>query len=259
MSEYSSLAAVERTFVVIKALVGKVNGLSVTRLVEETELPKSIVSRILKTLKDNEYVEQDSETRFYRLSLDFISLSLEHFNSLGIDGVFLPVLKKISSEVQELVQLAVVENEKIYFVQKIEGNNQLTVADMLGKQAPLHSSAAGKIWLSNLSRNDIVRLVSSHGMERYTENTIVDLNDLLKDLDNIKELGYAVSNEELNIGVTGVAVPIYSNNYQKDVIASVVITAPSIRMTQEKIKEFVEISNKYIGSLNNRIPLSISK
>lgn len=257
MTEYSSLAAVERTFVVIKGLVGKVNGLSVSKLVVETELPKSIVSRILKTLKDNGYVEQDEETRFYRLSFDFISLSLQHFNALGLDGMFLPALKKISNEVRELVQLAVVENEKVFFVQKIEGDNYLTVADMLGKQAPLHSSAAGKIWLSSLSKNDTIRIVSAHGMEEHTENTITDLNILLNELDRIKELGYAVSNEEFNQGVVGIAVPIYSNESQK-VIASIVITAPALRMTDSRIEEIVRISNKYIGSLKNQLPISIN-
>lgn len=254
MAEYSSLAAVERTFVIIKTLVGKVNGLSVSKLVEETGISKSIVSRILKTLKDNNYVEQDPDTRFYRLSYDFIGLSLKHFNALGVDGIFLPALRTISAEVKELVQLSVVSQEKVYFVQKIEGDNQLKVADMLGKEAPLHCSAAGKMWLSTLPQEEIIRLVSQHGMSRYTENTITDLNELLKELEKIKQVGYAVSLEEFNQGITGVAVPVYSNAKERQLMASIVITAPTVRMPEQKIKQIVQTSNDSIGPLKDQLP-----
>ncbi|MCM3713825.1 IclR family transcriptional regulator [Halalkalibacter oceani] len=254
MAEYSSLAAVERTFVIIKTLVGKVNGLSVSKLVEETGISKSIVSRILKTLKDNHYVEQDPDTRFYRLSYDFIGLSLKHFNALGIDGLFLPALRTISAEVKELVQLSVVSQEKVYFVQKIEGDNQLKVADMLGKEAPLHCSAAGKMWLSTLPQEEIIRLVSQHGMSRYTENTITDLNELLKELEKIKQLDYALSLEEFNHGITGVAVPVYSNAKERQLMASIVITAPTVRMSEQKIKQIVQTCNASIGPLKDQLP-----
>ncbi|WP_158736897.1 IclR family transcriptional regulator [Alteribacillus sp. YIM 98480] len=253
MSEYSSLAAVERTFIIIKALVGKVNGLSVSKLVEETGLSKSIVSRILKTLTNNNYVEQDDETRFYRLSLDFIGLSLKHFNTLGIDGVFSPALKKISQEVQELVQLAVVQNRNVYFVHKIEGNKQLKVADMLGKQAPLNSTAAGKLWLSSLPKSEIISLISNQEMKKYTENTITNIDELLDELQNIRDLGYAVSNEEFNQGVIGVAVPIYSND--NSLIATIVITVPTVRMPKDRIQEIVSICKKYIATLDQQLPL----
>ncbi|MET3507188.1 IclR family transcriptional regulator [Halalkalibacter oceani] len=252
MSEYSSLAAVERTLVIIKALVGKTNGASVSKLMADTGISKSVVSRILKTLKENHYVEQDPETRFYRLTYDYINLALLHYHALGIDGMFLPTLRKIAQELKELVQITFVRNEKIYFVQKAEGDNPLKVADMVGKEAPLHCSAAGKLWLSSLPEEEVKRIIGERGMKRYTEKTITELQELLNELASIRQSGYAVSREEFHQGVVGVAVPILFHYQPNKITAIIVIAAPSIRMTETKMKNAVNVCHKHIHALHTQ-------
>lgn len=237
MSSYSSLAAIKRAFQVIEILIGKVNGISVTELVNQTKLSKSMVSRILTTLHEDGYVEKDSKTRYYKLSLHFVSIVYRHINSLGLEEIFYPLLKNIAERTGELIQLAVVKEDGIFFIDKIEGRHPLRVASMLGKRAPFHATAAGKVWLASLSNEEVLKIVGKTGLKQYTQNTITDFETLLKDLDKVRQKGYAIANEEINLDTIAIAVPIYDKREKDCVVAMIVIAAPRFKMTQERIEE----------------------
>lgn len=255
MSTYSSLAAVERTFIVIEALAKEVNGLSVSELENRTKLSKSMISRILSTLKEGHYVEQDPDTRFYRLSFEFLSIAFRYFDALNLEGIFLPIMQKITQKTKQLVQLAVVKNESIYFIQKVEGDSNLRVATMVGKKAPYHATAVGKVWLASLDEQTVIRITSKYGLKAYTENTITDIYELLKDLEKTRQQGYAVANEEINKNVIAVAVPIYESKHSKRVIASIVVAGASVEMSSAKIEKIANLVKDHVSTLY-QFPLS---
>jgi IclR family acetate operon transcriptional repressor len=250
MESYSSLAAVERALQIINFLVGKVEGASVTEIVNETGLSKSMVSRILTTLKGAGYVEQDDRTRFYKLSLNFLSIAYRHINLLGIEDLFYPLLERVADRTGEMIQLTVVKEDGIFFVAKVEGSNPLKVASMLGRKAPFHATAAGKVWLASLSDQEVHNVLWKSDLKAYTENTITSPDRMMKEISKIRENGYAIANEEMNEDVIALAVPIYDSRVKTQVIASIVIGAPKFKMTQSRIQELFQICKEEIETFD---------
>jgi DNA-binding IclR family transcriptional regulator len=251
MDSYSSLAAVERAFQVINILIGKVEGTSVTEIVNESGLSKSMVSRILTTLKGSGYVEQDDRTRFYKLSLGYISTVYRHINALGIEDLFYPLLERLAEKTGELIQLTVVKEDGIYFVAKVEGRNPLKVASMLGRKAPFHATAAGKIWLASLSDEEVLNVTWRAGLKAYTEKTIRTPNGLLEEVADIRKRGYSIANEEINEDIIAIAVPIYDHRIKTRVIASIVIASPKFKMTPSRIQELFEECKEEIANFDS--------
>ncbi|GCL70166.1 MULTISPECIES: IclR family transcriptional regulator [Paenibacillus] len=243
MTAYSALAAVERTFQVMEILVGEVNGVSVTELENRTQLPKSVISRILTTLLEGGYVERDSKTRYYKLSFYFLSMAYRHINALEINDIFYPMLERIAKRTGELVQLAVVKKEGIFFIEKAEGTNPLRVASMLGQKAPYHATAVGKVWLASLTDQEVTSIISQNGLKAYTEHTITDLDTLLKNLAEVRSKGYAIADQEINQDVIAVSVPI---TLDEQVVAMLVTAAPHFKMTASRIEELVHICREEV-------------
>jgi IclR family acetate operon transcriptional repressor len=230
--------------------VGKVDGVSVTEIVNQTGLSKSMVSRILTTLKGVGYVEQDQRTRFYKLSMNFIGLAYRHINALGIEDMFLPLLERVAERTGEMIQLTVVKQDGIFFVAKVEGRNPLKVASMLGRKAPLHATAAGKLWLSSLTDQEILNVIWKAGMKAYTEHTITTPDRLMEEINRIRESGYAIANEEINRDIIAIALPIFDHRDKNRMIASVVVAAPNFKMTSSRIEELVAICKEEIGKFD---------
>jgi DNA-binding IclR family transcriptional regulator len=258
MSEYSTLAAVERTFQIIEMLVGEVNGISVTELVNRTGLTKSIVSRILTTLYESGYVDRDSKTRYYKLSFHFMSMTYRHINSLGLEEIFYPMMEKIGERTGELIQLTVVKDDGIFYIAKIEGTNPLKIASMLGRRAPYHATAAGKVWLASLPKHEVYNLIGKYGLKQYTEKTITDMEVLMTELEEIKHKGYAIANQEINHEVTALAMPIYDHREKERVIAMLIIAAPRFKMTPERIEELRVICKEEISKFDTSLLSSFS-
>jgi DNA-binding IclR family transcriptional regulator len=247
LAAYSALAAVERTLQVIEVLVGEVDGLSVTELETRTQLPKSMVSRILTTLNEEGYVERDSKTRYYKISLNFLSMAYRHINALGINDIFFPMMERAAERTGELIQLAIVKDSGIFFIDKIEGQNPLKVASMVGQKAPLHATAVGKVWLASLSDQEVTAVISKTGMKAYTEHTITDLDTLLKDLAEVRKRGYGIANEEINAEIVAAGIPIY---LEDAVVASLIIAAPHFKMNAERIEELAQICKEEVASFD---------
>ncbi|WP_185805327.1 IclR family transcriptional regulator [Bacillus canaveralius] len=250
MSSYSALASVDRTFKVIEVLIGEVNGLSVTEIVHKTGLDKSAVSRILITLKDAGYVEVDDRTRLNRLSFKFLSLTYKHIREMGIEDIFYPFLEKLSERTGELIQLAVVTENGLFFIAKVEGKNTLKVASMLGEHAAYHATAVGKMALANLPNSKVIRVLGGEQLPKYTENTITDIETLFEELEKIRREDYAIANEEINKDIIAVGLPIYSNDEPRRLLAAIAIAAPNFKMDRDRINEIVSIFHEELENFD---------
>lgn len=250
MSSYSSLAAVERTLQVIECLVGEVHGVSVTELVNRTDLSKSMVSRILTTLHENGYIEKDSQTRYYKLSFHFMSLVHRHINCLGLNDIFYPMMEQVANKTGELVQLAVVKQDGIFFIQKIDGIHPLRVGSMLGSRASFHATAAGKVWLASLPNEEVLKIISKAEMNAYTEHTITQVDRLLQDLELVRKRGYAIANQEQNRSVIAVGVPI---KISEMVVAMLVVAVPHFSMSEERIEELSNICKQEVANFDTTL------
>lgn len=247
------LLAVARTMQILELLAQSPDGLSVSGITESTGFQKADVSRILSTLQEGNYVTQDLANSRYTLSWRFIALALKYSDSLELEGVARPILNQLAADTGELVQLAVVQSEEILYVAKVEGVKPLRVASMLGRSAPLHATAVGKVWLANLPIDKAMSLVAKKGLAKVTDKTITDPDLFLVELRKVKELGYAISWEEINPTVVGIAVPVYGN--EKAVKAVIVVAIPAFEADEERLQEIRGYLDKVAEKLTRRFKM----
>ncbi|MCL6624969.1 MAG: IclR family transcriptional regulator [Alicyclobacillus shizuokensis] len=247
------MLAVIRTMQLLDALVQAPDGMGVMELANALKIHKADVSRILSTLQDMGYVIQDERTDRFTVSFKFVAMALRYKDHTELEDIVQPVLAELVRQTGESVQFAVEQNRELIYVERMDGTKPLRVASMLGLSAPLHATAAGKVWLASLPTEEVVALMKERGMEAVTEHTITDLDALLRELAQVRQQGYAVSREEVNPTVFGLAVPVHDRKGM--VRAAVVVTLPMYEATGERIDAVKSRAMKAAGILTEQLSL----
>jgi DNA-binding IclR family transcriptional regulator len=231
----TTVQSVQRTLDIIETLSEYKTGVGVTTLSKELKLHKSTVHRLLTTLMLRKYVEQDPETSKYKLGMRLFEIGNAVLSKLDIRQHASPYLRQLWKQTGETVQLSIVDQYKVLYIDVLESVEKVGVKSNVGERVPLHCSAPGKIWLANLPDdrlNEVIKLIK---FEPFTPFTIDNADKLKASIQQAKESGYAVDNQEYSTDLVSVAAAI--KNYRGRVIACVSIIAPALRVNDEKIKE----------------------
>lgn len=247
------MLAVTRTMQLLEALVGAPDGMGVMELATALDIHKADVSRILSTLEEAGYVLRNLDTGRYSVSFKFVAMALRYKDHTQLEDIVHPVLVELVQEIGESVQFAIEQNRQLIYVDKVEGIKPLRVASMLGQMAPLHATAAGKVWLASLPDEQVAALMQERGMRAITEHTITTLDGLLRELAVVRQQGYAVSREEVNRTVFGLAAPVRDRRGQ--VRAAVVATIPMYEATEERIEVVKSGVLRAASKLSERLAL----
>lgn len=232
----AGFSSIQRALSVIEELANNPKGMSVTNLAAALGLSKSVVSRILTSLLNAGYVVHDPETRWYSLAFRPMSLMLRYADSLGFPNVCMPILRALSRECGELVQLSIVEGEGMrYVAQAEEGEQRIRVLSLIGQEAPLHATASGRVWLASLPEDHALHLALKRGLHKFTPRTITSIDALRRDLRQVRQDGYAINEEQFTLGANGIAAPIVLERRGNVAVGAVIVTGPSFRLTRERM------------------------
>ena len=197
-------------------------------------LPASTVLRFLGTLTQFSYVTQDPETLQYALTMKFCRLGHLVSSQIRLRDIVRPFLIRLTEEFKESASLAVEEEQNVLYIDCVDGpDHMLQTLQRIGRVAPLTSTGVGKILLLEYSEERLDELIKERGLEASTRNTITDKAALLRELRKIARQGYAIDNEECEVGVKCVAAPI--RDYTGRIIAAISMSGPLTRMTQAKM------------------------
>ncbi len=235
MSETGSVQSVERVFSIIEAMC-KEKESTVTGLSRTTGLNKTTVFRFLNTLVGLDYVVKDDDSETYSLTLKFLRISSKRLSMYDIQNHMKPQLEKLSKECGETVHLVERNGARVVYIDKFESDtNSVRMVSRIGMSLNIFTTAVGKAMLSNLSDNEIKELWISHSHSQKTEYTITALEDFFCEIEEIRKCGYAVDNEENELGVrcVAVAIPDAYGEYRY----AVSVSAPKNRMDDETVKE----------------------
>lgn len=242
---------VERTLDVLLMLSKESEGLSVSDLAEKLSLPSSSIHRILVSLKKNHFVMQSSETKKYRLGYKVLTLSSNIIKENNLTLAAKPFMKELADKINKTITLCVMEDENVICLYYVESKDTSMFYVRTGFAMPPHATSAGKAIQAYMPLDQVQRIyLNNH--DQLTDYTKTNLEYFLKELEEVRINGYAVSDEELQIGVQGVACPIF--DYNGKAVASVSFTAlkSDNSLTEENIqllKECAkEISNSIGGS-----------
>lgn len=249
------VATIEQAMVVLEALSGKPDGVALVELEQELGLSKSALSRILATLQRQGYVSKDVGTGRFKLAHKFVALVLRHIDTLGIDELCGPILRKLAAETGELVELALVEHEEMRYMARAEGRHRVRVIAPLGIDIPLHAYAAGKVWLADLPKERALKIALKGGLQKLTRSTIATIDALQKELAAVKKQGFALNLEESDDGISSIAVPIYSGGL-RSVIGALTLAGPSYRLPKAKLISFLDGLKDASRELSQVVPNS---
>jgi IclR family KDG regulon transcriptional repressor len=232
--------SVEKVFQIIE-IMAKDNGpMRLQDISLKVKMPASTVMRLLNTLMLDKYVNQNSETLRYSLSLKFCQISDSIHSQFSIRDVVRPYLLELSEKCQESACLAIEEDMMLVYIDVAEGpDKMLRTMQRIGKSAPLHSTGIGKLLLLNYDDEKLKVLSEKKGLTQLTKNTITSIKPLKEELKNIASLGYAFDKEECEVGAKCIAAPI--RDYTGKVIAGISVSGPISRITPKKIQFIVNI------------------
>lgn len=258
-SASSSNFSVAKLLRIIEIMAFEKKPLRLQEIAHSANMPQSTVSRFLAALVNAGYATQNEETMKYQLTLKFCRIGNAIHSQFSIRDICKPYLMDLSQKCCESAYVSVEENMAIVYLDSAEGSsNTLTTQRKTGWIASMHATAAGKVLLLNYSSQLMQKYLDSRGLPQLTMNTITDKEQLLITLEHIRSDGFAIDDEENEIGVRCVAAPVY--DYEEKIIAAISVSGPTSRMNYQKInhiKDYVIATAADISRiLGYRAPLS---
>lgn len=236
--------SVSRALWIIEIVSSKKDGLGVTEIARQMDINKSSVYRILSTLVQHGYIEQDEETERYKLGYKFLEMSSKLLESIDLRAEAKPYLRELEKATNEVVHLVVYDQGEVIYIEKLEGTETLRMHSKVGKRAPMHCTAVGKAILAYLPLPVVLDILDRKGMPQHTDQTITDKEVFLNELAAVRQKGYALDLEENEYGIRCIAVPIF--DHSGNVIAAVSVSGPTIRMTDERLEQ-LQAHMRHIG------------
>jgi DNA-binding IclR family transcriptional regulator len=227
--------SVSRALDIITLVSLKKGGLGVTEIANQIDINKSSVYRILSTLVQYGYVEQDVETGKYKLGYKFLEISSKLLESIDLRAEARMYLQELENETNEVIHLVVYDQGEVVYIEKLDGSETLRMHSKVGKRAPMHCTSVGKAILAHLPSGVVLDILERKGLPMHTDKTITNKDDFLLELNTVRQKGYALDLEENENGITCIAVPIF--DHMGNAIAAVSISGPTIRMTNERLEQ----------------------
>lgn len=228
----------QRGLAILERLIGETDGLQLHAIAEAIGAPRSAVHRLLGTLCEQGYVEQEQSAGNYRLSLKPVSLALRHLSRSGLVDIAQPILDRLAADCAELVRLSIVDGERLVWVAKAQGcRSGLRYDPESGAEARLSCSASGIAWLSCMRDDEALHRVRLQGFGQpaeYGPRAPVTEQDLLARLHQARAEGYARVEETYETGTAALAAPI--RQHQGAAVGVLSIGGPSARLTVPRMK-----------------------
>lgn len=235
--------SVDRTLSILELISDYNEGLGITEISEKVELHKSTVHRLLGTLIYKGYVIQDQKTNRYRLTSKLFELGNKIIEDMDILKASKDYTEALMESLNEVVHVVIRDKDDIVYIDKVEADNNIRMASKVGRRSPLYCTSVGKAILAYLDEDQVLEIWNNSNIKEYTEKTITDYDAFRKELNKIKELGYAVDDEENELGVRCIGAPVF--NFHGEVEGAISISGPAIRVTKDRIDEIGKEVIKY--------------
>ncbi len=236
--------AILREFSVDEPLLG------VTQLSDRLDLHKSTVHRLLASLVQGGLVERDPRTRKYRLGTGLIELGYTTANSNKLLQTAWPYLRYLADKLEEVTYLAVQNEDEILNLLQVPGPQLVQSVSWLGR-APLNCTATGKVFLAHKPQDELDTFLQK-GLPRVTAKTITDPAALRRELDRVRQQGFATSFEEHQEGVNAIAAPITRPD-KEVVIAAVGAVGPTYRFTRDSVLSFGDVVRSIAREISQQL------
>jgi len=225
-----TLSSVRNAARLLKAISAHGPEMGVTELSRRLNLGKSTVHRLVTTLTEEQLLVKDPATARYRLGLAMYDLGNTAVNGLNLHAALSPAMNWLQDVTGGTVHAGVLDHREVIYIERLESPHLLRLFIQVGRRQPAHSNSSGKCLLAFLDRAELDKVLEGWVLVPRTINTITDLGELRRQLNEIRRNGYALNKGESELGVLSIAAPV--RDQRRSVVAAI-----SVAGEESQLKE----------------------
>ncbi|MEG1801077.1 MAG: IclR family transcriptional regulator [Oscillospiraceae bacterium] len=243
----TSIQSVERALDIIEVLSTESSGLGITEISSRVGLAKSTVHRFMTTLTERGYAAQCSDGK-YKLGLKLIESVSCYINSLELQTEARPYLAAITSRLGLTAHLGILDGDQVVYIEKMDVFAGVKLYSQIGLRTNAYCSSLGKCLLSKYPVDKLDDIMVHCSFEKFTENTIGSLDELKAALVQVRKDGWAMDNEEYEMGHRCIGAPIF--DYRGDIIAAVSASGNVAILPESKINQVASFVKEIASSIS---------
>jgi IclR family acetate operon transcriptional repressor len=228
--------SVDRALQILETLAEDDNGYRLSDLAVRTGLSTSTAHRLLTTLEKRRFVQFDQTSSKWHVGAQSFAVGATFTRRRNFVAQAIPYLRKLRDQTRETANLAVVDDETLMLLVRLESREITRSVTKVGGRVAMVASGIGKAVLATYGDADVAAIIHRHGMPQLTAKSIVRAGELFKELQAIRRQGYAVDDEEARIGLRCVASVVYNDCAEP--LAAVSISGLTSRVTDARLPEF---------------------
>ncbi len=232
-----TIGSVIKAVEVLKLLSTSETGLGVTEISNLLNYGVSATYHLLNTLRLCNIIEQDKDTKKYRIGFELFRICSIAKNENSLAKIAQPQLDELKIAVGETSNLVILDDNNIVYIAQSESTNLLKMFTQLGAKVPFYCTGAGKVLLAYQTKEVRDYILSRTDLNKYTKNTLITKEELINEFKIIKIQGYALDNEERELGVTCIAAPVF--DCYGEAVAAVSISGPTSRLKEKGFKTII--------------------
>ncbi|MEO5935032.1 MAG: IclR family transcriptional regulator C-terminal domain-containing protein [Duganella sp.] len=238
MTDPSFMTSLARGLAVVQAFSDSRKPQTIANISQKTGIPRAAVRRCLHTLRELGYV--DAELNNFSLRPKVLTLGYSYLSSTPLTVSAQPYLNDISRTLNESSSMAVLEDGEVLYVARASTARVMSVALNTGSRLPAYCTSLGRVMLAHLPPDELERYLAKTKLRAMTENTVTNPKRLREILADVRRDGYAINDEELELGLRSIAVPVRGASGQ--VLAALNVGAQAARVSVKQLeKEFLPV------------------
>jgi IclR family transcriptional regulator, acetate operon repressor len=232
-SRDGGVQSVDRALTIIETLAEDDEGYRLSDLAIRTGLSTSTVHRLLATLENRRFVQFDRTKSKWHVGARAFTVGATFAHRRNFTAQAVPYLRKLRDLTRETANLAVVDDEFIVVLTRMESREIMRSLTKVGGRVAMVASGVGKAVLATYSDADVSAIIRHHGMPRLTEKSIVRPGDLFKELEKVRHQGFAIDDEEACMGLRCIAAVVY--NDCSEPLAAISVSGMTSRLTDDRL------------------------
>src|SRR5215813_6009820 len=225
--------SVDRALQIIETLAEDDEGYRLSDLAVRTGLSTSTAHRLLTTLEKRRFVQFDRTESKWHVGAQSFAVGATFTRRRNFVALAMPYLRKLRDQTRETANLAVVDDESIIVLTRVESREIMRSLTKVGGRVAMVASSVGKAVLATYTDEDVSAIIRHHGMPRLTEKSIVRPSDLFRELEKARRQGFAVDDEEACMGLRCIAAVVYSDCAEP--LAAISVSGMTSRVTDERL------------------------
>lgn len=245
------IQAIDRAAAILACFSPSQPELHVREVAERTGLHKATAHRILMAMQYNDMVEQNPATGCYHLGLQLVRLGEHAIGRLDVSVIARPTMVDLAARTGERVHLAVLDGDQVVVLDRVDGANSRVVPSLPGRLFPAHTTSLGKAILAAMDDAAVRGLLADRPLKRMTPKTPATVSALLEDLRRARKKGYAISEEELAMGMSTVGAAILDRSGAP--VAAINLSGSSARLRGSMLASMGESVRKAARLISDRL------